>query len=152
MHKGYILFVCSLKLEEILTNKDQYFMEKLLLNDKLIELEARIDHQRSPRLRADSLLNLLKIHQAILKKNALLRVAKQELNENPAETNIVQLLFEINMAVMILAHYIEKDDFSLTAGSVGITDKDDVDRFEMLDVRLIEIVAKFNDDYTQFVD
>jgi len=127
-------------------------MEKLLLNDKLIELETRIDHQRAPRLRADSLLNLLKIHQAILKKNALLRVAKQELNESPAETNIVQLLFEINMAVMILAHYIEKDDFSLTAGSVGITDKDDVDRFEMLDVRLIEIVAKFNDDYTQFLE
>jgi len=127
-------------------------MEKLLLNDKLIELEARIDHQRSPRLRADSLLNLLKIHQAILKKNGLLRVAKQELNENPAETNIVQLLSEISMAVMILAHYIEKDDFSLTAGSVGITDKDDVDRFEMLDVRLIEIVAKFNDDYTQFLE
>ena len=127
-------------------------MEKLLLNDKLIELEARIDHQRSPRLRADSLLNLLKIHQAILKKNALLRVAKQELNENPAETNIAQLLFEINMAVMILAHYIEKDDFSLAAGSVGITEKDDVDRFEMLDVRLIEVVAKFNDDYTQFLE
>src|ERR1035437_1072929 len=114
-------------------------MEKLLLNDKLIELEARIDHQRSPRLRADSLLNLLKIHQAILKKNALLRVAKQELNENPAETDTAQLLFEINMAVMILAHFIEKDDFSLTAGSVGINDKDDVNRFEMLDVRLIEI-------------
>ena len=127
-------------------------MEKLLLNDKLIELEARIDHQRSPRLRADSLLNLLKIHQGILKKNALLKVAKQELNENPAETNIRQVLSEINMAVMILAHYIEKDDFSLTAGSVGITDKDDVDRFEMLDVRLIEIVAKFNDDYTQFLE
>ena len=127
-------------------------MKELLLNDKLIELEARIDHQRSPRLRADSLLNLLKIHQAILKKNALLRVAKQELNENPAETNIAQLLFEINMAVMILAHYIEKDDFSLAAGSVGITEKDDVDRFEMLDVRLIEVVAKFNDDYTQFLE
>lgn len=127
-------------------------MEKLLLNDKLIELEARIDHQRSPRLRADSLLNLLKIHQAILKKNALLNVAKQELNENPAETNIRQVLSEINMAVMILAHYIEKDDFSLTAGSVGITEKDDVDRFEMLDVRLIEVVAKFNDDYTQFLE
>lgn len=127
-------------------------MEKLLLNDKLIELEARIDHQRSPRLRADSLLNLLKIHQGILKKNALLNVAKQELNENPAETNIKQVLTEINMAVMILAHYIEKDNFSLTAGSVGITDKDDIDRFEMLDVRLIEIVAKFNDDYTQFLE
>ena len=127
-------------------------MEKLLLNDKLIELEARIDHQRSPRLRADSLLNLLKIHQGILKKNALLNVAKQELNENPAETNIRQVLSEINMAVMILAHYIEKDDFSSTAGSVGITDKDDVDRFEMLDVRLIEVVAKFNDDYTQFLE
>jgi len=127
-------------------------MEKLLLNDKLIELEARIDHQRSPRLRADSLLNLLKIHQGILKKNALLKVAKQELNENPVETNFAQLLSEINMAVMILAHYIEKDDFSLTAGSVGITDKDDIDRFEMLDVRLIEIVAKFNDDYTQFLE
>ena len=127
-------------------------MEKLLLNDKLIELEARIDHQRSPRLRADSLLNLLKIHQGILKKSALLNVAKQELNENPAETNIRQVLSEINMAVMILAHYIEKDDFSLTAGSVGITEKDDVDRFEMLDVRLIEIVAKFNDDYTQFLE
>jgi hypothetical protein len=127
-------------------------MKELLLNDKLIELDARIDHQRSPRLRADSLLNLLKIHQAILKKNALLRVAKQELNENPAETNIAQLLFEINMAVMILAHYIEKDDFSLAAGSVGITEKDDVDRFEMLDVRLIEVVAKFNDDYTQFLE
>jgi hypothetical protein len=127
-------------------------MKELLLNDKLIELEVRIDHQRSPRLRADSLLNLLKIHQAILKKSALLRIAKQELNENPAETDIVQLLSEINMAVMILAHYIEKDDFSLTAGSVGITDKDDVDRFEMLDVRLIEVVAKFNDDYTQFLE
>ena len=127
-------------------------MEKLLLNDKLIELEARIDHQRSPRLRADSLLNLLKIHQGILKKNALLKVAKQELNENPAETNLVQLLSEINMAVMILAHYIEKDDFSLIPGSVGITDKDEIDRFEMLDVRLIEIVAKFNDDYTQFLE
>ena len=127
-------------------------MKELLLKDKLIELETRMEHQKSPRLRADSLLNLLKIKQGSLKKNDLLRIAQQGFKEMHDETSNVELLSEINMAVMILAHYIEKGSFSLTAISQGIIDKDDVDRFEMLNERLKEIVAKLNDEYTQFVD
>lgn len=127
-------------------------MKELLLKDKLIELETRMEHQKSPRLRADSLLNLLKIKQTSLKKNDLLRIAQQGLKEMHDEMSNVELLSEINMAVMILAHYIEKDSFDLTAISQGKIDKDDVDRFEMLNGRLKEIVTKFNDNYTQFLD
>ncbi|HEY5592802.1 MAG TPA: hypothetical protein VIK55_17515 [Paludibacter sp.] len=127
-------------------------MKELLLKNKLIEIEINIEHQKSPILRAETLLDLLRIEQANLNNIDLLRSTLQGLNEMLSAMNKVELLSEINSAILILTHYMESGSFSLIALPRNNIDKMDADCFKRLNERLEGIVDKFNNDTALFFD
>jgi len=126
-------------------------MKKLLIEKLLTEIENKLEHLKTPRLRADSALSLLRVEQANMKNIDLLKGALQGLKEMFGEMDKFEQLSEIDIAITILSHYLEANSFSLIAIPCSNIDKITVDLFEELNRRLEEIVTKFDNETVQFL-
>lgn len=125
-------------------------MKKLRTENLLIEIENKIGHLTTPALRADSALRLLRMEQANMRDIDLLKGAQSGLKEMLVEMDKVEQFSEINLAIKILAHYLESNSFSLIAIPRSNIDKITVDLFEELNRRLEEIVIKFDNEKSRF--
>lgn len=126
-------------------------MKKLRTENLLIEIENKIGHLKTPVLRADSALRLLRIEHANMRDIDLLKGAQQGLKEMLGEMDKVEQLSEIDLGIKILAHYLESNSFSLIAIPRSNADKITVDLFEELNSRLKEIVIRFDNETSQFL-
>ena len=124
-------------------------MKKLLITDKLIEIEYKLDHQRTPTLRAESALILINIERENLKDINLLKGASQGLTEMFTEMDKVDLLSECDMAIKILTHFLDNNSFSLVA--IQRFGRDRTKLFEEINEKLKEIVFKYDNDSAQFL-
>jgi hypothetical protein len=123
-------------------------MKKPLIADKLIEIENKLEYQKTPVLRAESALSLINIEKENLKNIDLLKGASQGLNEMFTEMDKVDLLSEYNMAIKILTHFIDNNSFSLIA--IQKFDNDQTKLFEEINKKLEEVVSKYDNDSAQF--
>lgn len=124
-------------------------MKKLLITDKLIEIEYKLDYQRTPTLRAESALILINIERENLKDINLLKGASQGLTEMFTEMDKVDLLSEYDMAIKILTHFLDNNSFSLVA--IQRFGRDRTKLFEEINEKLKEIVFKYDNDSAQFL-
>ena len=124
-------------------------MKKPLITDKLIEIENKLDYQRTPTLRAESALSLINTEKANLKDINLLRGAFQGLTEMFTEMNKVDLLSEYDMAIKILTHFLENNSFNLIAIQRFGTNQTKL--FEEINEKLKGIVFKYDNDTAQFL-
>lgn len=124
-------------------------MKKLLITDKLIELENKLEYQRTPALRAESVLRLINTERENLKDINLLRGASQGLKEMFTEMDKVDLLSEYDMAIKILTHFLKNNSFSLIAIQRYGTDQAKL--FEEINENLKGIVFKYDNDSAQFL-
>ena len=123
-------------------------MKKPLIADKLIEIENKLEHQRTPILRAESALSLINVEKENLKNINLLKGASQGLKEMFTEMDKVNLLSEYNMAIKILTHFIDNNSFSLIA--IQKFDNDQANLFEEINKKLEEVVSKYDNDSAEF--
>ena len=124
-------------------------MKKPLITDKLIEIENKLDYQRTPTLRAESALSLINTEKANLKDINLLRGAFQGLTEMFTEMDKVDLLSEYDMAIKILTHFLENNSFNLIA--IQRFGSDQKKLFEEINEKLKGIVFKYDNDSAQFL-
>jgi len=124
-------------------------MKKLLITDNLIEIENKLDYQRTPTLRAESALILINIERENLKDINLLKGASQGLTEMFTEMDKVDLLSEYDMAIKILTHFLDNNSFSLVA--IQRFGRDQTKLFEEINEKLKEIVFKYDNDSAQFL-
>ena len=119
-------------------------MRKILINDCFEEFEQKIEHLKTPTLRADSLLKLFQIEQSNLSDINLIKGAQLGLNEMFEEMNKVDKSFEIRMAIEILSHYLKSNSFNLLAAPILGSDKEIVESFETINKKIEDLVGKYD--------
>ncbi len=125
-------------------------MRKILINDCFEEFEQKIEHLKTPNLRADSLLKLFQIEQSNLSDINLIKGAKLGLNEMFEEINKVDKSLEIRMAIEILSHYLKSNSFNLLSAPIHGTDKEIVERFETINKKIEDLVGKYDRESATF--
>ncbi len=116
-------------------------MIKLYIEKLLIEIGEKIVDQKSSQLRADSALKLLHMERAKFKDLDVLLVVAIGLKEMSAVMKKILKKSEINIAILILEHFLRTNSFSLTAEKEEKFNKRTVDHFDTLSRRLEKIVA-----------
>ena len=127
-------------------------MKNIQIWDLLKDFENQIEYQKTPILRADTLLKLLQVEHSNAEEINLLRGAQLGLNEMFAEMNKVDKEFEIRLAIQILTYYLDTNSFGLLATPINGPDISNVEKFESIKTRLKEIVEKHDTNADSFLD
>lgn len=124
-------------------------MEKLTIEDKLIEIEKSLGAYKSPRLRAEVLLDILKIEQDNLKNIDPLN-SGQDLQKMLIEMNKSKLKDDIDLAINLLSNYMQNDTITLKVVSIN---EAEIKRFNRLKEDLMTIINRHeNDDQVHFFE
>ncbi len=127
-------------------------MKDIQIWDLLKEIEQKIEYQKTPGLRADTLLRLLQIEQSNSKEINLLKGAQLGLDEMFAEMNKVDQEFELKLAIEVLSNYLKSGSFNLLVIPVNGRDQMGVKTFDSINKELKMIVEKYDSNTAQLLN
>lgn len=113
----------------------EYIQIRILLQD----IESKIEHLRTPELRAQTILQLLQVEHTNFENNFLNKVTRFDFIEKLTE---MDKDYEVRLSIEILTYYLASNSFGLIAGPIPGADNSMVEKFDWIKNRLQEIVEK----------
>ncbi|MBN1971554.1 MAG: hypothetical protein JW870_19475 [Candidatus Delongbacteria bacterium] len=126
-------------------------MKETHIETKLNEIENRIEHLKTPALRAESMISLLNIEQVNSANIDLIKGAQAGLKEMFSEIEKVELSKDINNSISILNQYLNTNSFDLFIVPGTKTNEGEIKKFEYLNERIEQIVMKYDNNPSQFL-